>query len=357
MLSSFVETILVSLTGGFIFQFAHAPLPWMLGPLTAVMLWHLALKRKVCWPVHIRNGGLIILGYMMGTSFTPETIARSLQQLPTMLFATATTIIFSLIVAYIAYRGAGISFSSSIIGSIPGGLTQMVVLSEEISGADSTVVTFMQTVRMLSAVFIVPFLVIHGLAANGPAAAAGSLRGGSPVPGYTLWSYLLFGCVVLLSVFGAVKLKLPTPFLLGPLLGVLVLAFAGVSGPQMPSCARVAAQLAMGAYMGKNIELVNLKNWKRVFTFTLLGSLMIVLFTFLVGYVLTLVHEITIIDAFLCTAPGGMAEMGLTALLVNGDVSLVTAYQLFRVVFILLTVPPLLRFGLKRLTEKHSYNV
>ena len=42
----------------------------------------------------------------------------------------------------------------------------MVVLSEEIAGSDLTVVTFMQTIRLLATVFIVPFIVIHGLAGD-----------------------------------------------------------------------------------------------------------------------------------------------------------------------------------------------
>lgn len=38
--------------------------------------------------------------------------------------------------------------------------------------------------------------------------------------------------------------------------------------------------------------------------------------------------HISLVTAFLSTAPGGMAEMGLTAMLLNVDLSVIIAFQL-----------------------------
>jgi len=57
--------------------------------------------------------------------------------------------------------------------------------------------------------------------------------------------------------------------------------------------------------------------------------------------------EDSIVTWFLALAPGGLAEMATTALFLHGDVAQVTAYQLFRVLFIVLAVPPILRWMLK----------
>ena len=56
--------------------------------------------------------------------------------------------------------------------------------------------------------------------------------------------------------------------------------------------------------------------------------------------------------AFLSTAPGGLAEMGITALTVGADISTMTAYQLVRLLFIMLVFPYLAKW-LVRLHEGH----
>ncbi|MCZ8533079.1 hypothetical protein [Psychrobacillus psychrodurans] len=37
----FIETLLCGLVGGYVFALLNLPLSWMLGPLTAVLLWKL----------------------------------------------------------------------------------------------------------------------------------------------------------------------------------------------------------------------------------------------------------------------------------------------------------------------------
>lgn len=343
-----METLLMSLTGGLFFRLLHLPLPWLLGPLTTIMIWNLVARRNSFWPVELRNSGLVVLGYMLGSSFTIETSLQIIKQLPAMMFATSSTILFSLFIGYFTYRRTGISLATGIIGSVPGGLTQMVVLSEEIADTDLTVVTFMQTIRLLSTVFIVPFLVIHGLAGDSQQAVAAT-----NIPAiynsviHTPWNALLFTGMVLIAAWVAVRISLPTPFLLGPLIGSAALVLTGFQAPNTPSFLVVISQLCIGTYLGLTIKPTSLKNWKKLLPYTFMGSIAVVFFSLGVGLLLTRLHSLDLISAFLGTAPGGMGEMGLTAVLVSANVSLVTAYQMFRLVFILFVMPLLLkwRFG------------
>lgn len=351
MILRLLETLLVSLAGGMLFRLSHLPLPWLLGSLTAVMVWGLAVKRNTFWPVEIRNCGLILLGYMLGISFTGETLAQIARQLPAMAFATLSTILFSLAIGYIVCRRTGISLATGVIGSVPGGLTQMVVLSEEIADTDLTVVTFMQTIRLLATVFIVPFIVIHGLAGdNLQAVAAGyaSIHHGEI---NTAWNAPIYITGVLIAAWAAVKVRLPTPFLLGPLIGAAVLALAGFPAPGTPSALVVISQLCIGAYLGLSIKPADMDNWKKLLPFTLAGSAAVVLFSLGIGFLLTRMHSFDLTSAFLGTSPGGMGEMGLTAVLVGANVSLVTAYQMSRLLFILFVMPLVLKrfFGSTRL--------
>lgn len=344
----FTETLLVSLTGGLFFRLLHLPLPWLLGPLTAILAWHLAAGRNVFWPVDLRNCGLVILGYAMGSSFAIETGLQIVKQLPAMMFATTSTVLFSLLTGYIICRRTGISLSTSIIGSVPGGLTQMVVLSEEIADTDLTVVTFMQTIRLLSTVFIVPFIVIHGLAGDTQQAVAANIPALYNNAIHTPWNAFLFFGAVLLALWISIRVNLPTPYLLGPLAGTAALVLAGLQAPKAPSFLIFISQLCIGTYLGLMFKPASLKNWKKLLPYTLGGSVAVVLFSLGIGFLLTRLHSLDLVSAFLGTSPGGMAEMGLTAVLVGANVSLVTVYQMFRLLFILFVMPFLFRWRFGR---------
>ena len=346
MLSHLIITLLVALIGGMLFQVAYIPLPWILGPLVGVMLWKRVFKQAVYWPALLRNGGLIIVGYRMGLDFSLETIQQIFKQLPGMLLSTVSIIVFSLWLGYLISCRLGIGLSSGLIGSIPGGLTQMVVFSEEVAGADATTVTFMQTIRLLSVIFIVPFLAFHGLAGGATKAVVNNSLAVAAIP--SLGILAIFIGVALLSVWIALRIHLPMPYLLGPMLGIACLTLGGLSGTSVPAVLVLAAQLAIGAHLGSTVQPANLPDWKRFFPYVVLSAVGVVLFSLLVGYLLTYLYPIELLTAFLSTAPGGMAEMGLTAVAVHADLATVTAYQLFRVVFILFVVPVVLKNWLRR---------
>lgn len=358
-----LETILVTFAGGMLFTLLHVPLSWMLGPLTAVLLWTSFTKRRLTWPAGMRNAGLALLGYGMGLSFTMESARQISSQLPSMLIATILTVAFSLGAAVLTARYTGVSIASSAIGSIPGGLSQMVVLSEEIEGAETTVVAFMQTIRLLTVIFAVPFLAVHGLAGGAVTAAPGVPPTGSTSTSTGLiasladWGAVVaarpvfFGMIVLIvlaSAWIAVRLRFPTPFFLGPILAAGIITVAGYEPPHLPPLFTLLAQWSLGIYMGLGIKLSSLSNWKKLLPYSIAGSIAVVAFSLGLSYLFSKVHPMSLLTAFLSTSPGGMTEMAVTASMVGADVSMVVAYQMFRILFILFIVPYMLRWGFRR---------
>lgn len=306
----------------------------MLGPLVFVNLSTLIAKVNIYWPINIRNAGLIVLGYIMGSPFTLSTLQQIMVQLPAMLATTVSTVLFSILIGYITHKKTGINLANCILGSTPGGMTQMVVLSEEIPTSDTTIVTFMQTIRLLSVVFIVPFLAFHALPSATGQMTAVTL---TAPPDYS--TTLIFAAAAIGSALAAHFLHFPTPFLLGPMLGTAALVVSGFTPPPVPSLAVIAAQLFVGIYMGVTAKPANLQNWKQLLPYSVGGGIAIVLFSLGMGYLLTYWYQIDLITAFLGTAPGGMTEMGITAINVGADISTITAYQLFRLLFMLLILP------------------
>jgi len=350
---SILIALFVSILGGSLFRLLHIPLPWMLGPLTGIMLYNLffkQLKLVIYWPLSFRNAGLIILGYMMGISFTRDAAQQILKQLPSMLLATVIIIICSLILGFIISRRTGINLPTSIIGSIPGGLTQMVVLCEEINDADITAVTFIQTIRLLTVVFMVPFLSLHLLSDSPEQIVSLSILNINELASaFSPGNILIFVFTVLIITWISVRISLPTPYLVGPLIGAAVLVLSGLQAPPVPSLLIIIAQLAVGAYMGISMNIVSLKNWQKLLPYSIGFGLGIVFISLAIGYLLTCYYPLKLITAFLSTAPGGMTEMGVTAVAAHADLSMVTAYQMFRVFFILFVVPPLLKWCLPKM--------
>lgn len=337
---SIILTFIAAVPAGFLFYYLRIPLPWMLGPILATLIYNSISNNRACWPVSLRNLGLIVIGYSMGRTITHETVQQIWTILPSIFVVTLLTTMFSVVLGYFTHRQTGISFASGILGSMPGGLTQMVLLTEEIKDTDLTVVTFMQTVRVLAVVFIVPFVATYGLV-HPP----GALLSIPVIPDQgTFLRYLPGIAMAPIGAWLAYRLKLPTPFLLGPIFGAAAVVLCGCEAPPVPRPMLNTAQIFFGISMGLGITLNSLRQIGKVLPYAIGGAVTLVAFTFLLGFGLTLFIPDTLLTNFLGMAPGGMPEMGMTAIALHADIATVLAYQLFRLFFILMVIPPLLKW-------------
>ncbi|BAL82386.1 hypothetical protein SELR_06780 [Selenomonas ruminantium subsp. lactilytica TAM6421] len=340
-MQDFLLTIIIATCGGFLLEQINAPLPWTLGPIIAVSLTAMALKRKLRWPLWLRNIALIPLGYSMGRPFTLETGQAILNQLPFMLLATFVTICAGIFSAWLMYRRTKINLTSCLLGCVPGGLSQMVILAAEMKEADLTAVTIMQTMRMLSVVFVIPFLAIHVLPSAGQSAHLLAVE--------HTGNLLIFALVAVAGAVIGKAIHLPTATLLGPLLATAIyIVCSGHTAPVIPVHYLNMAQICVGSYIGSSIDLRKIRDYQGMGP-VLIGSVLLVLAVSMgMGVLLSLLTPSDIATTFLSTAPGGLAEIGITALVVGADSSTMTAYQLTRLLFIMLCYPCIVRMILRK---------
>ncbi|WP_246939507.1 AbrB family transcriptional regulator [Bacillus pinisoli] len=342
---SLLETLFIAFIGGLLFTFLHLPLAWMLGSLFIVVIWKLVVKREIVSNPLMRNSGLIIIGYMLGISFTYDTLIQMTKMLPAMFATTILLIGFSLLVSVFAAKFLGISFKTALIGMMPGGFSQMVLLGEEIEDVDVTSVTLIQLIRLLSVIYLVPAIVrIEWFGENSTSHTIAS----EAMTVSTTTEAVLFLVVTALSAVLAVKAKLPTPYLVGPILGCGILVISGFDPFSIPEPLLVTAQIFLGIHVGKMVDPKKLENWKLFGTGAVISCLILLLSTILIAGALKWVYPISLGTAFLSTAPGGIAEMGLTAQAIGADLSIVTGFQLFRIFFILFVVPPVVVWVFKK---------
>ena len=328
--------MLTALVGGVLFSYINAPLPWTLGPIVLVAGVGMVQKHPMEWSIKVRNVALVLLGYAMGRPFTIETLQAIGSQLPLMLLATLITVSAGIFTGWLMYKKTTINFTTCLLGCVPGGLSQMVVLAAEMKNVDLTAVTIMQTLRMLSVVFTIPFLTIHILA-DGPVASSDGMSLATTAD----MSTVLMWAVV--AVSGAVVgrwIHLPTATMLGPILAVAaVVITTDLTAVPVPQPILYAAQLCVGAFIGTSIELQRIVSYQGMGPVLLGGVLLVLSVSMGMGVIVSTLTGESFATSFLSTAPGGLTEMGITALTVGANISTMTAYQLTRLLFIMLVFP------------------
>ncbi|MDO3678868.1 AbrB family transcriptional regulator [Paenibacillus ehimensis] len=340
------RSLIAAVVGGIAFKLLHLPIPWLLGPMFAVLIGSNTFKGRFAWPGQFRDAGMIVVGYTIGLAMTASELKEMSYQLPLMLLMTLLLLLWCAGIAYPVSRLAEIDYKTSLLGSIPGGLTQVLVLAEETDGVNLTVVTVTQVIRLILIITCVPLLVMsplfgqmHGGAAAGAslsAVAAGWNTG--LLPNLLVYALVSVGCAILGN-----KIKFPTAFLLGPALGTAVLQLTGFPGPALPSFILNAAQLLIGVHVGLMLKPGRLTHKLRTISLAVGSGLLLMLGAWGLSVLLAKLQPISGATGLLSLAPGGMDQMGIIAHEIHADLSMVAGYQLFRTFFIFFAVPPLLK--------------
>ncbi|GAB4074660.1 AbrB family transcriptional regulator [Barrientosiimonas marina] len=344
---AFLETLAVALAGVALFSMIHIPLPWLIGSLVAVAAWRILLQRELFWLSSFQKIAMVLLGYLTGTSFTKETLVQMGDHIPSMIAVTLLTIGFSLLLGWFFSKLTGLDLASCMIGAIPGGLSQIMVLLDEIKGLNPTIIMFLQSMRVMMIVIVVPITAVYlfgGGAGTAPGAEADTISW-LAMPWYT---YLLYPLLLVAAAWLFSRLRVPAPMLLGPMVLTIALTFTSLPVPDLPTGLVGLAQLFIGVHIGLQMQPRDLPGWKRIMAYTIIMIIVIVLFGFVLGTGLALIYDVPYTTALLSTTPGGMVEMGLTAAGIGADISVVTSYQLFRLLLIMVFVPFFFRWLGKR---------
>lgn len=350
ILNPFLKTAAIAFASGWLFYQAGMFLPWLLGPMFALLLLNQFTDMRLQWPKILRTAGLVLLGVQIGSSFTRNTIGLMWLDLPYMAFMTLAIVGLSLGLGLLFRRMADESLATSLLGSMPGGLSQMVVIAEEVESANVTVVTMMQTVRIFMVISIVPFLAVF-LAGREP---------GELVPESFAFSWPLFITAIgagLLVYWTMKKVRFPAAEVLAPIFTMaLVQSLAGQHIVELPYWLVALAQVFIGANLGLQMEQIREKMNLRMGMAIIVNNVLLIGFSVLIAYLLAAwLPEYIFLDFFLSAAPGGMAEMAITALASGGDVALITSFHLFRLFFILLLASPIIAFIVKKLDAKTNH--
>ncbi|WP_226037853.1 AbrB family transcriptional regulator [Aquibacillus saliphilus] len=335
---------ITGLIGGLLFTFIHLPIPWILGPLLAILLSKTFFNFKGESSLNLRNFAFSITGIQIGGTFTAATIDLVLPYLLPYSLLTIVLIAISLYNGYLLTKWIKVDVPTSMLGSVPGGLSVIIALSGSVN-ANTALVTIFHTIRLMTVLFIIPFLATHLFTSSNTDTTIGLLTGDSATQG-PLWTIVILAFVYGLGLL--LQERIPAAFVIIPML--IVASFQIIDYPlyHLPNYFFIFAQLSIGIYLGFSVSLKDIVKAGRYCGYYFALTIILIAISFGLGYLFSLITPVDLVTAILSLAPGGLIEMALTAESVGGDPSIVGSLQMIRMLMIVLVLP----FGLKVLLPK-----
>lgn len=311
-----------------------APLPWMIGPLFAMAALRLAGAPVEALPAG-RDAGMLVVGMSLGLYFTVPVLREVSAYWPWFVFLGFASVAYGATSALLLMRLGNVDRATAFFGSMPGGAADMAQIGERY-GARPDRVAFAHSMRMMMVVSFIP--------AGITLAGFSSTEEYRPitVPFQPGGLALLIAASVLAGLL-ARRLGAPTAFTMGPLFLTTALTASGVELSSVPSWMTNAAQVLLGLNLGSRFERSFLREAPR-FAGALLASIALMLgLAAAVGWAIAATSGAYLGTALLAAAPGGIAEMTITAKVLRIGVAFVTAAHVVRYLIVVLFTMPAFR--------------
>jgi len=329
----FLAALVVGAAGGMLFAAVGAPLPWVLGSMTACAAASIGGLPVAAGPATRRPMSAVI-GVVLGSSFHPGLLSLASEWWAPLLLLPFFLTSAALLSVLWFRRVAGFDHATAYFSGMPGGIAEMVVLGGE-RGANERIVGLIHAARILLVVFALPFLLRGG---HGPS----DLPGGSSIvtqaaPDLELlvWGSVCIGVGLALGKI----LRLPAWHLMGPLAVSAVLHATGVTDFKVPLWLLAAAQVGLGATIGCRFGGLSPREFARILMLAAGSTTILLGLTFAWAACAAHVTGLDMRLLALAYSPGGLAEMSVVALSLSLEPSVVIIHHLARVVLVLIGAP------------------
>ena len=321
----------------------HTPLPWMLGPLVATSVLSMAGAPTESWGP-LRNGGQWAIGAALGLYFTPEVSAL----VGSLWWAIILGIAWALLLGWgfgawlyrlHAPRMHGVPApmlrSTSYFAGAIGAASEMTLLSER-ENARTDLVAASHSLRLLIVTITIPFALqwsgLQGLDILTPTVRDVSW------PGLALLALLTGAGALVMDRLGRAN-----PWFMGAMLVSMAVTMAGLHLSAVPQAVVNAAQLVIGVSLGVRFRAEFLHTAPRWLASVAVGTFGLMGICAAFAAVLAWATGLPWVTLLLGTSPGGITEMAITAKVLQLGVPVVTAFQVCRLIAVLMLVGPLFR--------------
>ena len=288
-------------------------------------------------PRPVFTGAQAVVGVTLGAYLQSSSLtALADSWLPVALVSLAT-LGLSLGCGEVLSRVTGLDPATATLGSIAGGASGIVGMSDELGG-DDRLVAFMQYLRVLVVVVLTPAI---AALTGGHAASTGPSE---PIFG-ELDGWVLTALIAPAGVYIGRALHIPS--LIGPMViaGALTLSGAGFT---VPPAVQQPAYALIGLMVGLRFTVATLRQVGRLLVPVLLSLLALLVACFGLAVVLSLTTDVSLRDAYFATTPGGLYAVLAIAVGAGADTTFILAVQALRVFVMILLAPLAVRYVVTR---------
>lgn len=326
--------LVIGLCGSILFIFLNLPLPWLLGSIFATSLAIRFEKLPIISPKVFSPPARILIGLAIGSAFTPEILKHIPNYTASLLLVIPFTILVIFFGTYYYYKVLKYDLKTAYLGSMPGGVIEMVIIGEELK-ANTAKITLMQSSRLFFVVVSLPFIIQYIFKID----ISGNQLLTMPLKDINIleFSFLyIFGVVFAIL---AKKIKLTAAFLMGPLIISIILYASGIISTSIPDEFLKFIQVVFGTIIGFTFRGVGLKTIYK----TLLATLghFVILATICLVFIAIIFYSLDFnaLDIMLSFAPGGQTEINLIALLVASNLPYITLHHIVRLIIVMNIAP------------------
>lgn len=331
----FLIVILIGIPSAIIADYFNLPLAWMLGPMIAISI--LALSGlKVKMPKLALSFILIILGLHIGNYIDKNLINQMIDWIWTSVIMLGYIIICIIIVSKYLQKFSGYNEKAAIFSAAPGALGPLMILAEQ-EKTDLSQVATSHLIRLIIIITVIPFIIVNNISSEAV-----------KLEEYNYLSQNHFHLILLLVVsiffiFLFDKLKIPAALLSGTLFASGFLQISEVASYKLPDASINFCLLILGASVGCRFAEKTFKEVANNSFHSLIATTILVVLGLIAAFLASLFVDNNILTLILSFSPGGIYEVAVIAIAFDLEPDFVAFHHIIRLLFILFTVPIILK--------------
>lgn len=336
-------TLLAAVAGALAAKMFRLPAPYMVGSMLGAAVLNV-FTAQAFLPADTKIVTQSLTGVFIGMTLRKSDLLR-LRDLTVPLAVMLTGfLIFTAVSGFTFYYLFKFDAATAFLISIPGGITEIALIAPEF-GADSAVVSFLQTFRLFSVYLFFP-AIIKTVSHKVPAHHDG-FEERETAASATFFDKLMpdndflqqfFTAVV--GLVGGVLGKLsgfPAATLAGSLMLTIVFQF-NCRKAHLDGNYRKYVQIVAGALVGSSITMETVRHLNSLILPTIALVAMYIMADFVLSHFMTKTNKIDYVSSMFAAAPGGASDMALVAGEIGSDspkiallhiVRLISCYTIF----------------------------
>lgn len=150
-------TLVVATMGGIFGSRFKIPAGALVFSMLSVAIFSLLIK-PIGLPQNFKIGAQIIIGSIIGSGFNREILGNMVKYFLPVLVSVLFMLSVSIFVGFLFHKITGLDLATALFSTAPGGLTDMVLIADEL-GAKTGIVVMVHFIRLVTVISFFPIII------------------------------------------------------------------------------------------------------------------------------------------------------------------------------------------------------